>query len=90
MHNHLRVFDDARLVVAYQWLRREKGNFIEDPRFYAALKSGQGNAGAQVRQQQPAAPGWSPVNGRRAERKGLIKQTLSPSKPPNLDRRDKL
>ena len=81
MHNHLRVFDDARLVVAYT-APEGKGNFIEDPRFYAALKADRAMQERKFANSSRQRQGGL-VNGRRQKGRA-IKQTLSPSKPPNL------
>jgi transposase len=80
-HDHLRVFDGARLVIAYT-VPEGKGNFVEDPRFYAALKADremQERKFANSNRQRQSGL----VNGRRKKGRA-IKQTVSPSKPPNL------
>jgi transposase len=79
-HDQLRVFDDDRLVIAYT-VPEGTGNFVADPRFYAALKADRANSERKFansnRQRQNGL-----VNGRRQKGRA-IKQTVSPSKPPN-------
>jgi hypothetical protein len=75
-HAELRVFDGSRLVVTYT-VPEGKGEFVQDPRFYAALK-----ADRELQARKYAAAN----NGRPAGRKHkgrAIKQTTSPCKPPN-------
>jgi transposase len=78
--NQLRVFEDARLVVAYS-VPEGRGHFVEDPRFYAALKADremqERKFASSNRQRQSGLPNGCKHKGR------AIKQTTSPSKPPN-------
>ncbi len=71
-HDVLRVFEDNRLVVTYS-VPEGVGNFVEDPRFYAALRA---DAKMQERKFANANQKYKP-KGR------AIKQTISPVKPPN-------
>lgn len=79
-HDQLRVFDGARLVVAYT-VPEGKGNFVEDPRFYAALKADRANSERKFANSNRQRQGGL-VNGRRQKGRA-IKQTISPSKPPS-------
>jgi hypothetical protein len=62
----LRIFDDNELVVTYT-TPLDKGNLVQDPRFYQALKN----------DREMNARKYS--HGRRG--KGRAKRTISPSKP---------
>ena len=75
-HGELRVFDDARLVVTYK-APAGKGEFVEDPRFYAALKAD------REMQERKFAASNRPVSDGRKHKGRAIKKTASPSKPPN-------
>lgn len=79
-HDQLRVFDDARLVVAYT-VPEGKGNFVEAPRFYAALKADREMQERKFANSNRQRQGGL-VNGRRQKGRA-IKQTVSPSKAPN-------
>jgi transposase len=79
-NNQLRVFDDARLVVAYT-VPEGKGNFVEDPRFYAALKADRAMQERKFANSNRQRQGGL-VHGRRQKGRA-VKQTVSPSKPPN-------
>ena len=64
-HN-MRIFDDDRLIVAYD-IPSTKGNLIQDKRFYAELKNDREMNRRKYGRQKPG--------------KGRAKRTISPSKP---------
>lgn len=64
--DHMRIFDDDRLVVAYT-IPEGKGHLVQDPRFYAALKKDRDMNRRKY--------------GRGRRIKGRAKRTISPSRP---------
>ena len=62
----MRIFDDDRLVIAYE-IPLTKGNLVQDKRFYAALKK---DRDMNRRKYGHPKPG-----------KGRAKRTISPSRP---------
>ena len=64
--NHMRIFDDNRLVVSYT-VPETKGNLVQDKRFYAALRKDK-----EINQRKYRT-------GRRP--KARAKHTISPAKP---------
>jgi len=79
-HDELRVFEDARLVATYK-VPEGRGNFVEDPRFYAALKADREMQERKYANSDRQRQGGS-LNGRKPKGRA-IKKTISPSKPPN-------
>jgi transposase len=79
-HEQLRVYEDARLVVTYA-VPEGRGEFVQDPRFYAALMADREMQERKFansnRQRQTVLS-----NGRKQKGRA-IKRTTSPSKPPN-------
>ncbi len=71
-HRQLRIFDNDRLVVTYT-VPEGVGEFVEDPRFYAALK-----ADVEMQQRKFAHP-----DPKRKAKGRAVKQTVSPTKPPH-------
>lgn len=72
-HNQLRVFDGNRLVVTYT-IPEGRGQLVQDPRFYAALRADQALQERKFARSQSAKGGFA--------RKGrAIPATISPAKP---------
>lgn len=74
-HSELRIFDGDRLVVTYS-IPEGKGQLVQDPRFYAALR-----ADREMQERKFAAS--KEANNKFSGKGRAIKPTISPSKPPH-------